>query len=92
MSFKAKVPASFKADVVLEFASEQDFYDWSRRVYALAFATSEVGTRRFYIVQGRIVEVKIRPIEPKPFQGSVEVSGDLDPETRRFLKNDKGRI
>jgi len=59
---KAKVPATFKPDIILEFESEKDLYDWIKRVYALPFAISETG-QKFYIVQGRIVEAKIATSE-----------------------------
>ena len=93
MSFfpKARVKEGFKPDVVLEFSSEKDLNDWGRRVYALPFATSELGSRKFYIVQGRIVEAVINPSKPKQFSGSITVSGDFPREIRKFLDEDRGK-
>jgi len=89
---KAKIGENFTPDAVLTFQSEADFKQWRYRVLALPFAKSELGSREFWIVQGRIIEVRIQPKKPKQFSGSIIVSGNLDPETKRFLKNDKGRI
>jgi len=89
MSWKAKIKSSFKPDVVLTFASEQDFLDWVNIAAAVPFAESELGSRKFYIVQGRIVEAVINPPKPKQFSGSVEVSGDLPREIRKFLDEDR---
>ena len=88
---KAKIGENFTPDAVLTFQSEADFKQWRYRVLALPFAKSELGSREFWIVQGRIIEVRIQPKKPQQFSGSVIVSGDLPREIRKFLDEDHGK-
>jgi len=88
---KAKIGEEFTPDAVLTFQSEADFKQWRYRVLALPFAKSELGSREFWMVQGRIIEVRIQPKKPRQFSGSIIVSGDLPREIRKFLDEDCGK-
>jgi len=74
------------AEFTLSFTSEEEMKDWIIKTGAVPFATYGLGTRELYLVQGRIVELRVEPPQPRQTFTSVEISGDIPPEARKALE------
>jgi len=72
------------AEFTLSFTSEREMKDWIMKVGAIPFATYGLGTRKLYLVQGRLVELKVKPIQPH-YTTSVS-SGEVPSEAQKALE------